>query len=133
MSLKKREDTFISPIFDEEGIKLSGGETQKLLLARALYKDSPILILDEPTSVLDPIAESKMYEKYEEFSKNKTSIFISHRLASTRFCNRIIFLEDGEIREEGTHEELIMSDKSYAELFRVQSHYYREEEGVIYE
>jgi len=127
MTLKNKENTYISPLFDEEGVKLSGGETQKLLLARALYKDSSILILDEPTSVLDPIAESKMYEKYEEFSKNKTSVFISHRLASTRFCNRIIFLEDGSIKEAGTHEELIKNNDLYAELFRVQSHYYKEE------
>ena len=107
-----------------EGIDFSGGETQRLLLARALYKDAPIIILDEPTAALDPIAESEMYEKYHQLTANRTSLYISHRLASTRFCDRVMFVDDGAIKEEGTHEELINQKGRYAELFDIQSQYY---------
>ena len=117
-------DTMLNKQINEEAVDMSGGEKQKLLLARAIYKNAPILILDEPTSALDPIAESKLYEKYNELTKDKTSIFISHRLASTRFCDRILYMEDGRITEEGTHDELIKSNGRYAYLFDVQSHYY---------
>jgi ATP-binding cassette subfamily B protein len=106
--------------------ELSGGETQRLMLARALYKDSPILILDEPTAALDPIAESKLYERYNELSSGRTSVYISHRLASTRFCDRIILMDNKTIIESGTHEELIKKGGKYAELFEIQSKYYRE-------
>lgn len=109
-----------------DGIMLSGGQTQRLMLARALYKDGPILVLDEPTAALDPIAENDIYMKYSEMTAGKTSVFISHRLASTRFCDRIIFVADGTIAEEGTHEELLARGGAYAELFEVQSRYYRE-------
>ncbi len=111
-----------------DGILLSGGQTQRLMLARALYKDGPILVLDEPTAALDPIAENDIYLKYNEMTKDKTSIFISHRLASTRFCDRIIFLSDGVILEEGTHETLLAKHGAYANLFEIQSHYYQEGE-----
>ena len=97
------------------------------MLARALYKDAPVLILDEPTAALDPIAESRVYQEYARIAEGKTAIFISHRLASTRFCDRILFLEDGVIREEGTHEELLQSGGRYAEMFQIQSKYYQEE------
>ena len=113
------------------GIDLSGGEAQKLMLARALYKDAPILVLDEPTSALDPVAESELYRKYNSLTKNKTSIFISHRLASTQFCDRIILLDDGQIIETGTHDELIKAGGKYAELFDVQRQYYKESYGSI--
>ena len=112
---------------DEEGVSLSGGEMQKLMLARALYKNAPIVILDEPTAALDPIAESEMYEKYDEMIQGKTAIFISHRLSSTRFCNRILYLEDGRIFQEGSHEELMAEGGAYAALFALQAKYYKQD------
>ncbi len=112
----------------EDAIMLSGGETQSLMLARALYKDAPFIVLDEPTAALDPIAESRMYEKYNELTKGKSSIYISHRLASTRFCDRIIMLGNSGIIEEGTHEELLKKNGEYYKLYEIQSRYYREEE-----
>lgn len=109
-----------------DGVLFSGGQTQRLMLARALYKDGPVLLLDEPTAALDPIAENDIYMKYSEMTKGKTSLFISHRLASTRFCDRIIFIADGGIKEEGTHESLLELGGEYADLFEVQSRYYQE-------
>ena len=111
------------------GTELSGGESQKLLLARAIYKPSAILVLDEPTAALDPIAESELYEKYSDLALNRTSIFISHRLASTRFCDRIIYIENGEIKEVGSHADLLNANGKYAELFNIQSHYYKNNPG----
>ena len=112
-----------------DGHDFSGGQMQRLMLARALYKDAPILTLDEPTAALDPIAENDIYLKYNSMTKGRTSLFISHRLASTRFCDRIILLSGGNIIEEGTHEELMSQQGEYANLFEVQSKYYREEES----
>lgn len=120
--------THITQQLDDNGISLSGGETQKLLLARAVYKDAPILILDEPTSALDPVSESRMYAEYNAMAKEKTSLFISHRLASTRFCDRILFLEKGRAVETGTHDELMEKGGKYREIFDIQSHYYKETE-----
>ena len=96
------------------------------MLARALYKDAPILLLDEPTAALDPIAENDMYQRYNEMTEGRTSVYISHRLASTRFCDRILFLENGCIAEEGTHEQLMALGGGYCNLFNVQSQYYQE-------
>lgn len=109
-----------------DGVLFSGGQLQRLMLARALYKNGPILLLDEPTAALDPIAENDIYLKYSGMTKGKTSLFISHRLASTRFCDRIIFVADGGIREEGTHDSLLALGGAYAALFEVQSLYYQE-------
>lgn len=109
-----------------DGVLFSGGQTQRLMLARALYKDGRILMLDEPTAALDPIAENDIYMKYNDMTAGKTSLFISHRLASTRFCDRIILIADGHIAEEGTHEALLAQNGEYAKLFEIQSRYYQE-------
>lgn len=109
-----------------DGVLFSGGQMQRLMLARALYKDGPILVLDEPTAALDPIAEDDIYRKYNAMTAGKTSVFISHRLASTRFCDRILFLAEGRVAEEGTHQQLLDLGGQYAELFQVQSRYYQE-------
>ena len=119
-------DTHVGREVYEDGVLFSGGETQRLMLARALYKNGPLLMLDEPTAALDPIAENDIYMKYNEMTQGKTSVFISHRLASTRFCDRILFLENGVIAQEGTHESLLAQGGGYADLFEVQSRYYRE-------
>lgn len=125
-TLIHKEDTYITQELDDDGVQLSGGEIQKLLLAKAIYKDGSLLVLDEPTSALDPIAESKIYEEYNRFANNKTAVFISHRLASTKFCDRILFLENGKIIEEGSHKELMEKGGKYREIFDIQSHYYAE-------
>lgn len=109
------------------GIELSGGQNQRLLLARALYQDGAVLVLDEPTAALDPIAESQVYDAYQEYSRGKTSIFISHRLASTGFSDRIVLLDRGKIAEMGSHGELMEKNGLYAEMYRVQSSYYQEQ------
>lgn len=105
----------------------SGGEKQRMLFARTLYQNTPLVILDEPTAALDPIAENELYLNYGKSMENRTSVYISHRLSSTRFCDRILLLEHGEIIEEGTHESLLAGRTRYAELFEVQSQYYKEE------
>ena len=125
-SLPQGLQTHVGKIAFLEGVEFSGGEMQRLMLARALYKDGPVLVLDEPTAALDPIAENDIYRKYNEMTKGKTSLFISHRLASTRFCDRILFLRDGVIAEEGTHEQLLAMGGEYAKLFHVQARYYQE-------
>lgn len=127
--LENKGLTYITQTFEEHGIKLSGGEEQKMMLARALYKDGKILVLDEPTSALDPLNEEKMYLTYEEYTKEKTSLFISHRLASTRFCNRIFYLENGRIVEVGTHEELLAKNGKYSEIFAIQAKNYKDSEA----
>lgn len=112
---------------NEDAIELSGGETQRLVLARALYKQAPMVILDEPTAALDPIAEHQMYMEYHRMTEERTSIYISHRLASTRFCDRIIYMENGQIAEAGTHQQLLDLHGKYYDLFSLQSQYYQED------
>jgi len=132
-SLQKKEHTNLTQVIDDKGIMLSGGELQKMMLARALYKDSPILVLDEPTAALDPLAEQSLYLKYNSLTENKTSLFISHRLASTQFCNKIIYMEDGTILETGSHKELMKKNGKYFEMFEIQSQYYKENKKEVSE
>ena len=119
-------DTKIGRKLWDDGVELSGGQIQRLMLARALYRDAPILLLDEPTAALDPLAENDIYVKYNEMTQGKTSLFVSHRLASTRFCDRIVFVSNGHISEEGTHADLLERGGEYASLYEVQSRYYQE-------
>jgi len=128
-SLPEGIHTKLDKQLNEGATELSGGEAQKLMLARALYKDAPILVLDEPTAALDPIAESAIYQEYQIMAANKTSLFVSHRLASTRFCDRILYLENGVIVEKGSHEQLLKLGGKYSELFEIQSCWYREDYG----
>lgn len=124
-SLHKGIDTAVYKTLDESGVEFSGGEGQKLALARAIYKDTETLILDEPTSALDPIAEYELFSRLNEISENKATIFISHRLSSTKFCDKIIVLDNGEIIEFGSHNELMNQNGFYADLFNSQAKYYR--------
>lgn len=120
-------DTPILKILKEDGVLLSGGEKQKVALARALYKSAPIVILDEPTAALDALAENKLYEDFDKLVKHKTAIYISHRLASTRFCDVIAMFKDGELVEYGNHEVLMNNQKDYSHMFEMQAHYYVED------
>ncbi len=124
-SLSEGIDTPLSKEFDSNAVDFSGGEMQRLLLARAVYRNARILILDEPTAALDPIAEDEIYKKYNEIAKDTTSVFISHRLASTRFCDRIFLLDNNRLAEVGTHDELMKLGGKYKELFDIQSRYYK--------
>ncbi|WP_418577114.1 ABC transporter ATP-binding protein [Hungatella sp.] len=123
-TLQRGSQTFVGKQFDENGTEFSGGELQKLAIARALYKDSPVIVLDEPTAALDPYAEAEVYERFSELTEGRTTIYISHRLSSCKFCRRIIFLEDGKIVEDGNHEELICLNGKYAEMFQMQASQY---------
>ena len=127
-SYEKGIHTNLLKIFDKEGIDLSGGEKQRLAMARALYKGGKVVILDEPTAALDALAEDRMYREFENMIKGKTAVFISHRLGSTRFCDKIAMFEGGTIVEEGTHEELMAKNGKYAYMFGIQSQYYDEKQ-----
>ncbi len=127
-SLKNGIDTMLFRIYDYDAVIFSGGENQKLVCARAYYKDSPIVILDEPTASLDPIAEANLYERFNSIIGNKTSIYISHRLASVRFCDSIAVFVDGEIVEYGSHTELMNNNGVYTDLFKKQASYYVQNE-----
>ena len=121
--LKTQMTTYLDP----QGVQLSGGQTQRLMLARALYRSGDLLILDEPTSALDPLAEAAMYEEYQKFAKDKTAIFISHRLSSTQFCDRVLFMEEGRLVQDGTHASLMAEEGPYREMFETQARHYRTE------
>ena len=128
--LPQGDESSLMRVLDDRGVDLSGGQKQSLFLARALYKNAgALLILDEPTAALDSLAERALYERYGAMAQGKSSIFVSHRLASTRFCDTVLFLKDGAILEEGSHEALIARGGEYAALFDIQAKYYREEEG----
>lgn len=113
----------------EDGIDVSGGERQKLAIARAIYKEAPIMILDEPTATLDPISECEIYKHFEQLTQNKTSLFITHRMSSCRFCDDILVFDSGKILERGSHEELLQQRKLYFELWNAQAKYYQKENG----
>ena len=125
-------DTELLKVVHEDGVDLSGGEKQKLALARALYKNAPVIVLDEPTAALDALAEYELYQNFDKMIQEKSAVYISHRLSSTRFCDVIAMFVAGEMVEYGTHEELIKKGGAYAEIFEVQAQYYdkEEEEGV---
>lgn len=122
--------TQLTTYLHKDGVNLSGGENQRLMLARALYKGGEVLILDEPTAALDPLAEAAMYEKYHELTENQTAVFISHRLSSTQFCDRVVFLKEGEIVETGTHASLMQAKGAYQHMFHEQSKYYQTEASL---
>lgn len=123
-AMPQKEKTYLYKDLDKSGVEISGGEAQKLALARALYKDSPIVILDEPTAALDPIAENEIYSRFNSFVENKTAIYISHRLSSCAFCDRIAVFYNAELVETGTHNELVSANGIYAELWNAQASYY---------
>lgn len=131
-SLPDNIKTYMLKIVDESGVDFSGGEKQKLALARALYKNAPVVVLDEPTSALDAIAEQNLYESFDRMIGDKSAVYISHRLASTRFCDKVAMFEDGNVIELGSHDELMKKDGAYAHMFNVQAQYYQEnDEGEV--
>lgn len=125
LRMRDRENTYLYKNIDKNGVDISGGEAQKLALARALYKDSPLVILDEPTAALDPVAENEIYSRFNSFTENKTAIYISHRLSSCVFCDRIAVFDKARLVEEGTHKELLDLGGKYSELWNAQAQYYR--------
>ncbi len=123
-SMPKGLETYLYPILDKEGVAVSGGEAQKIAIARALYKDAEIMILDEPTAALDPLAETEIYSRFNQMVSGKSSIYISHRLSSCRFCDKIAVFHEGEMVQYGTHEELVETEGHYAQLWQAQAQYY---------
>jgi len=129
-SMPKGIETPLYKDFEEDGVEISGGEAQKIALARALYKNAPFIVLDEPTAALDPIAEYEIYTKFNEIVGDKTVIYISHRLSSCRFCDDIVVFHDGEVVQRGNHDELVeVEDGKYYELWNAQAQYYTEKAG----
>lgn len=131
--LPRGVDTEILKVIYDDGTDLSGGEKQKLALARALYKDAPVVILDEPTAALDALAESRLYSSFDKLIGGRTAVYISHRLSSTQFCDRIAMFQDGKLLECGTHKELLECGGAYAEMFRLQAQYYVDNSGEVTE
>lgn len=124
LKMENKECTYLYKDLDKAGVEISGGEAQKLALARALYKDAPIVILDEPTAALDPIAEHEIYNRFNSFVENKTAIYISHRLSSCVFCDKIAVFDKSKLVESGTHQELLAAGEKYFELWNAQAKYY---------
>lgn len=123
--LKYKEDTVLYKDFDDEGVEISGGEAQKIAIARALYRDAPFVVLDEPTAALDPVSEFEIYRRFNSFTDGKTAVYISHRLSSCRFCNNILVFDDGQIVQQGSHDELVKNTNGkYYQLWSAQSQYY---------
>lgn len=124
LKMPKKENTCLYKNVDKDGVEISGGEAQKLALARALYKDAPVVVLDEPTAALDPIAENEIYSRFNSFVQNKTAIYISHRLSSCTFCDRIAVFDNAKLVENGTHQELLNLNGKYTDLWNAQAEYY---------
>lgn len=120
-------DTMIYKNLSDDGVEVSGGEAQKIAIARALYKDAPFIILDEPTAALDPVAEAEIYSKFNEISGDKTAVYISHRLSSCKFCDEIVVFHRGTVIQRGTHRSLVADESGkYYQLWNAQAQYYRE-------
>ena len=129
-TLEKGLDTMLYKDLSEDGVDVSGGEAQKIAIARALYKDAPFIILDEPTAALDPIAEAEIYAKFNDIAGDKTAIYISHRLSSCKFCDEIAVFHEGAVIQQGTHAELVADENGkYHELWHAQAQYYTEKTG----
>ncbi len=130
--MKNGLSTYLYKELDKEGVEISGGEAQKIAIARALYKNAPFIILDEPTAALDPIAEAEIYSKFNDIAGDKTAVYISHRLSSCKFCDEIAVFHEGSVIQKGTHEALV-ADKSgkYYELWNAQAQYYADDAGAI--
>ncbi|MGN7763372.1 ABC transporter ATP-binding protein [Paenibacillus sp. 22594] len=132
-TLKYGINTHLQKFLDDEGVEWSGGENQRMMLARALYKNGDLIVLDEPTAAVDPLAEFSLYKSFDEMIGDRTALYISHRLSSTRFCDQILLMEWGEIAERGTHKELLERNGKYAQMFQVQAQYYKGSEDKEYE
>ena len=123
--MAQKENTALYKDMDKDGVEVSGGEAQKIALARALYKNAPVVVLDEPTAALDPVAEHRIYQQFNDFVEGKTAIYISHRLSSCRFCDKIAVFKKGELTEYGTHEDLLRNEAGeYRRLWDAQAKYY---------
>lgn len=123
--LERGLDTQVFKIFDDRGTDFSGGESQKIAIARAILKKSPILILDEPTAALDPYAEFEMYNNFNLLAANHTVIYISHRLSACKFCDKIALFNNGELREYGPHDQLLKDQQEYSSMWKAQAQYYQ--------
>ena len=125
--MKDGIETYLYKDYDKNGVNISGGEAQKIAIARALYKDAPFIVLDEPTAALDPIAEAEIYSKFNDIVGNRTAIYISHRLSSCKFCDEIAVFHEGSVVEKGTHASLLANENGkYYELWHAQAQYYTE-------
>ena len=122
-------DTYLYKDLEKKGVEVSGGEAQKIAIARALYKDAPFIILDEPTAALDPIAEAGVYSKFDQIAGDKTAVYISHRLSSCKFCDDIVVFDHGHIVQQGSHQQLVEEDGEYARLWQAQAQYYQKQES----